>query len=850
MKGRNIVLIVDDNEVDRELLKEILSDEYEILLTSNGRDALDILKKQKRISAIILDLLMPVMDGYEFLEQCGQLEELENIPVIVSTVNEDKEQEVKCLQLGAWDMVRKPYQPEIMRFRLRNAIERSELHVLQELRYREQYDTLTGLYKKEKFVKELKRLFKKYPTESFTMVHLDIYKFQLFNAFYGRNEGDRLLKFIADVIRAYSENFKHIIYCREEADVFNFCISGVGQESLLQYFAETRKRLNKYKRDYDIVPVFGVYVIEDRELPVNEMIDRAKLASKKCKGNYMKNYAFYEEDLEQDIVKEQLIVNNMNAALEAEEFLIYLQPKYDLRFNTIDGAEALIRWRNKYGQMMSPGEFIPVFERNGFIMKLDYYVWEHVCKLLRKWLNEGKKPYPISVNMSRVSLYNPNLVELICQLVVKYDIPPALLQLELTESAYTSNPVAIREAMSALQKNGFSILMDDFGSGYSSLNVLKDIAVDVLKIDMKFLADCDMPGRGENILASVIRMAKWLNMPVIAEGVEKREQVSFLRSIGCEYVQGYYYAKPMPVEEYEQLAFSSESVRQESREAEAVSMDSLWSSASQMELMFSNMLQAVAFYEYDVSGLDIIRVNNAYYDLFGYEDINEAKGNVLSVVNEDYRHRVTAAFKRAVTLRDVAECEFVREMKGGGRIWVNLKLKYINQIGTKHVVFGMLTDVTERKEIDRELSKYRAAVSTSGRAEKTVLIVDDLELARVALADIFRSGYRVLQAANGQQALALLRDCRYEVDLVLLDMIMPVMDGRVFLQKKQEIPEMEGIPIIIITADDSSKLQADTITMGVRDYITKPFVKEVVLRRVGNVLESAQYYGEILKNCK
>lgn len=390
--------------------------------------------------------------------------------------------------------------------------------------------------------------------------------------------------------------------------------------------------------------------------------------------------------------------------------------------------------------------------------------------------------------------------------------------------------------------------MDDFGSGYSSLNVLKDIAVDVLKIDMKFLADCDMPGRGENILASVIRMAKWLNMPVIAEGVEKREQVAFLKSIGCEFVQGYYFAKPMPVEEYEKLAFSDGNVHREKRQTEQVSADGLWSAASQMELMFSNMMQAVAFYEYDVSGLDVIRVNNAYYDLFGYQDINEKKGNVLSVVNEDYRHRVAAAFKRVVFSQGVAECEFVREMEDGGRIWVNLKLKYINQVGTKHVIFGMLTDVTEQKEIDRELCKYRAAVSMADKREKTILIVDDLELARMTLADIFGQDYRVLQAANGRQALTIVEDCRYNVDLILLDMSMPVMDGQTFLQKKKEIPEMAGIPVIIITADDSPKLQTDTIAMGVRDYVTKPFVKEVVLRRVNNVLESTQYFGEILKN--
>lgn len=203
--------------------------------------------------------------------------------------------------------------------------------------------------------------------------------------------------------------------------------------------------------------------------------------------------------------------------------------------------------------MISPGEFIPIFERNGFITKLDYYVWEKTCKLLAGWIAEGKKPSPVSVNISRVSLYNPRLVEAICGLTDRYHIPRELLELELTESAYTTNPKAIKETMERLQKEGFSILMDDFGSGYSSLNVLKDIAVDVLKIDMKFLSDTDQEGRSQNILASVVRMAKWLNLPVIAEGVERREQVDFLHSVGCEYVQGFYFARPMPVSDYEKL---------------------------------------------------------------------------------------------------------------------------------------------------------------------------------------------------------------------------------------------------------------------------------------------------------
>lgn len=256
----------------------------------------------------------------------------------------------------------------------------------------------------------------------------------------------------------------------------------------------------------------------------------------------------------------------MKSALENHEFVVFYQPKYGLSDNQIAGAEALVRWKHPERGMISPGEFIPVFERNGFITKLDYYVWEQTCIQLRKWMDEGKNPLPISVNLSRVSLYNKDIVNVICNLVDSYRIPRRLFQVELTESAYNTNPKAVQDMMQRLREEGFYILMDDFGSGYSSLNVLKDIVVDVLKMDMKFFAGDDREGRGENIMAAVIRMAKWLNMPVVAEGVERIEQVEFLRSIGCEYVQGYYFAKPMPVEEYENCSLTGRMRRERKRQ--------------------------------------------------------------------------------------------------------------------------------------------------------------------------------------------------------------------------------------------------------------------------------------------
>ncbi|MEG2074844.1 MAG: EAL domain-containing protein, partial [Angelakisella sp.] len=308
-------------------------------------------------------------------------------------------------------------------------------------------------------------------------------------------------------------------------------------EQIESMVRQSKKTLAKFNSNYDIVPSIGLYVIDDPDISVEEMYNRATLAAKTCKGNYVDFYAYYTESMSAVLTNEQEITNEMNFALESGQFEIYLQPKYNIHTNLPYGAEALVRWKHPRKGMISPGEFIPIFERNGFITKLDYYVWEQVCGCLHSWKLAGIKPYPISVNISRVNIYNPNLVAMMLELVSRYQIEPELLNLELTESAYTDNPTAMKKVMTELQRYGFTIMMDDFGNGYSSLALLKDIAIDVLKIDMMFLSKTDIPGRGENIVASVIRMAKWLNIPVIAEGAETEEQVEFLRSVGCDYVQ-------------------------------------------------------------------------------------------------------------------------------------------------------------------------------------------------------------------------------------------------------------------------------------------------------------------------
>lgn len=848
MTRKHTILIVDDARHNRTALREILNDNYIVLEAENGQNALAVLEeKYQAVTVIILDLIMPDMSGLELLEIFHRDARYQNIPVIAMLRGINDEIECKCLEYGAWDFMRKPYDPTIVRFRVKNVIERSQMRVDDELKYRAEYDVLTGILNKSKFFYNTRNMLNIFGTEDFAFIRIDIEKFQLINSFFGMDEGDNLLKYMADYLQNVEKEYRYITYGRIEADIFAVCFSYKSEKEITDFVKKFTNQMEKYPLDFDITPFFGVYLVKNRDLSINEMYDKANLASKNCKGNYIQNYFFYTKEMSEEIIKEQHIINNMKNALKNEEFVLYLQPKYELQRNSIAGAEVLVRWITADGRMISPGEFIPVFERNGFILKLDQYVWEKTCQLLAGWRDEGRKIFPVSVNISRVSLYNPKIVDVICGLTEKYNIPPEWLQLELTESAYTGNPKAIKEMMEQLQKKGFSILMDDFGSGYSSLNVLKDIAVDVLKIDMKFLDGSGDDGRSENILASVVRMAKWLNMPVVAEGAERKEQVSFLHSIGCEYVQGFYFARPMPVKEYEKLLYEQPYFEDDETRRTSNDTNAIWTANMQMEMIFSNMMQAAAIYEYSDGNIEVVRVNDAYFDMFGYHDTDRVHKEIEGSIDHVDRERFMDTFAQVVENQSTAECEVKRFLESGREIWIKLRLKYINRVGDRHIIFGCIDDITAQREMDNELAKYRLALMEEEVNEKTMLVVDDMEINRASLESIFETDYRILQAGDGEEALRILEEQNYKVDMILLDLMMPGMNGQTFMQERKNDPRILNIPVVIITADDTTEQQVLTMELGASDYIVKPFIPEIVTRRVQNVWDSTRRKKEVLQ---
>lgn len=416
--------------------------------------------------------------------------------------------------------------------------------------YMTTYDELTGIYNKQSFYTKTEEMLAENPDKNFDLLRVNVERFKVLNDLFGEATGDKLLRYIGRFLKEI--NLPLCVSGRLYADNFAVCYEAGNGDSrrminTLQMVADSFAISNR------TILSFGLYRIEDNSLPISVMCERANMALWKAKGNFKTPYCEYDEEMRQQVLKEQKIVNAMELAIENKEFVIYLQPKYELTNETLIGAEALVRWNSKDNGFISPGDFIPVFENNGFVYEVDKFIWEETCRYLRKWLDEGRNVKPISVNVSRIDLYDPKLVKHLVELRQRYDIPPEYLELEITESAYTDDPEQIVTITRRLSEAGFLILMDDFGTGYSSLNMIKDLQVDVLKLDMGFLKSSDNSSKGGNILAAIMQMARSLNMQTIAEGVETREQVEFLKSIGCQFVQGFYYSRPLPAQEFEKL---------------------------------------------------------------------------------------------------------------------------------------------------------------------------------------------------------------------------------------------------------------------------------------------------------
>ena len=536
-------MVVEDNSLNREMLRVILADSYDIVEAEHGQEAFDILKTGSvRIDLILLDVVMPVMDGFTFLEQLKNDEMLKLIPVIVATQSDGDDNEIKALRCGATDFFSKPYKPEIIRHRIENIFRLRENATIAS---QFQYDSMTDLYSRGYFFMKVAEMLEANPDIDYNIVCINVVNFKLYNEVFGEKKGNEILIAMAEYIR---ENVGDSGLCgRFGGDRFVVLQEREREIADRKHFTETGRSIE------GITVKFGVYEIFDRSIGIDIMCDRGFMAADSIRNRYDVNVALYDAEMRTRLIREKTITESMESAVTNDQFEIYYQPKYDVDSVQIAGAEALIRWNHPELGYVPPSEFITLFEKNGFITILDKYVINKVCMQMGEWKAEGLRLPPVSVNLSRTDVYCSDIVEYITGCIETNGLAASDIHIEITESAYTEHPAQIIAMVEKMRDNGIVIELDDFGTGYSSLNMLNEINADVLKMDMRFIQTKSEKEAQQGILKLIINLARWMDMKVIAEGVETQEQLMRIRDAGCDYVQGYLFSKPLPAGEYEYL---------------------------------------------------------------------------------------------------------------------------------------------------------------------------------------------------------------------------------------------------------------------------------------------------------
>ena len=553
-----LVLVVDDQEINRDVLGMILEDDYEIIYASNGREALEQIERYRdRLSVVLLDLIMPELDGFQVLERVRGNEFLKQIPVIVLTA--EKTAELRALQMGAADFITKPFDMhEVILARVGRIIELSEGR---QLISAAEHDRVTMLYSRNFFFEYANRLYRFHPEWHMDAVVMNIENFHSINELNGREFGDNVLHELGNAIRDFLGKDQGI-GSRIEGDRFNlYCRPQADYAGLLSRFQE---RVNTMSDNANIRLRIGVMPWQEGVEPL-QLFDRARAACNMVRGDNQSRLVVYDEQMHNREMLNQRLLNDLRRAVEDRELCVYYQPKYNVQCDPprLSSAEALIRWKHPELGMISPGSFVPLFESSGQISVVDNFVWAEAAGQIARWREQFGVTVPVSVNLSRVDMFKPGLEDTLRGLVETNGLDYSALKLEVTESAYTENANQMIELIQRLRDDGFEIEMDDFGSGYSSLNMLSSLPIDVLKMDMAFVRNIEHSEKDYRLVGVVLDIARYLNVPVVAEGVETGRQLEMLREAGCDIVQGYYFSRPLPPEEFEELIKKEISIARE-----------------------------------------------------------------------------------------------------------------------------------------------------------------------------------------------------------------------------------------------------------------------------------------------
>lgn len=551
MQADKKILAVEADEDCRTSLLPALSSRYTVLEAEDGDQALKLLEDQGGDFALVLaNATRTSPDGQPFPERLKTDPRFASLPVVAISPEAGEEEEMAALSHGADGFIPKPCRTELALCRVAAVMRLCESVALAK---QARYDDIADVYSKSYFYQRVRDILVRNPATSYDILCSDIEDFKLINDTIGIVAGDRLLRQVGKLHASLLGD--HGICGRLSADRFA-CLIEHREDYSDEMFTQSTARIKSGFGNRNVVLKYGIYRVEDREVPVEQMCDRALLAVQSIKGQYGKHFAFYDDKLRDTLLHRQAITDGMERALASGQFEVYLQPKFRIADGSLSGAEALVRWNHPEWGLQPPSEFIPLFERNGFITRLDQYVWEQACSLMRRWDLMGFPHIDVSVNVSRTDIRDMDMARVLGGLVERYGLDPSRLHLEITESACKDSADQLVETLHRLRKMGFVIEMDDFGSDYSSLNMLTEMPLDVLKLDMKFIQTEVANPSGDSILGFIVSLARWMELSVVAEGVETREQLERLQADGCDYAQGYFLARPMPVKALEELLAS------------------------------------------------------------------------------------------------------------------------------------------------------------------------------------------------------------------------------------------------------------------------------------------------------
>ncbi len=545
---RRLVLVVDDYEINREILGVILEDDYDVIYATDGKEALESMRANvDALSIVLLDLIMPIMTGFEVLETVRNDEQLRHIPIIVLTA--ERSAELQALQMGAADFIAKPFDMhEVILARVGRIIELSEGR---QLISAAETDRLTMLYNRNFFFEYANRLAQYHPELHMDAIVLNIEQFHSVNDLSGRDFGDKVLKAIGDEIRAFLATTEGIA-SRFDADHFDiYCVE---QEDYRVLLNRIQDKVNELSPNVSIHLRMGVQPWREGFEPVY-MFDRARTACNSVRGNFQNPLMVYDESMHRREQLNQRLLNDLRPALERRQFRVFYQPKYDVQCDPprLSSAEALVRWQHPELGLILPGDFVPLFEGNGLIGVVDSFVWQQAVRQIVAWREKYGFTLPVSVNLSRSDVFDATLIDRLRRLVDDNGLSYDDIMLEVTESAYVDNASLMLDTINDLRDLGFKIEMDDFGSGYSSLNMLSDMPFDVLKMDMRFVKNIEKNEVDLRLVKLILDIARYLEVMVVAEGVETQGQLELLREGGCDLIQGYYFSCPVPPDEFEAL---------------------------------------------------------------------------------------------------------------------------------------------------------------------------------------------------------------------------------------------------------------------------------------------------------